>query len=155
MSDGLYVVLSFHQLLIPVFAMSKSRRWTLISVDLEGSDPLNFDAVPVQEVLGCSIENLSNEGETYATLLLTFQSQITESSIRKKMPAGIDQLLMYDGRKRKRQDTQDCSTQTDVPVAVTGVIEKIKALKARVIELEEALQKAQDATDVNYIASFL
>lgn len=71
------------------------------------------------------------------------------------MPAGIDQLLMYDGRKRKRDGMQDNSTQTVVPVVVTGVIEKIKALKARVAELEEALQKAQDATDVNYIASFL
>lgn len=137
--------------------MAKARRWTLKTIDLNGSDPFNFDKESVEKVLQCSIENASQADQSYATLILTFSSQVTESVIRKRMPQGIDLLLMYDGRKRKREDVSmvDCGTQTDVPVAVTGVIEKIKALKARVAQLEEELQKAQDATDVNYIASFL
>lgn len=148
---------SFLPLIISQFTMAKARRWTLTTIRLEDYDPFNFDEEAAQKALGCKIQNISKGHHDHATLLLVFESQVTESVIRKRMPNGIESLVIYDGRKRKREDvvTVDCSTQTDVPVAVTGVIEKIKALKDRVAQLEEALQKAQDATDVNYIASFL
>lgn len=137
--------------------MAKARRWTLETIDLGENDPNEFDIEGAEKALGCSIENHTNPQDGHATLMLTFGSQVTESSIRKRMPNGIETLIMHDGRKRKREyiKVTDSSTQTDTPAAVANVIDRIKALKNRVAQLEEELQKAQDATDVNYIASFL
>lgn len=140
--------------------MSKYRQWLCTTIESEETDWANPNIEALEQVLVCTVTNISNAGDKYGTLQLKFASPLTESAIRKRMQHGISTLQPLDGRtsdkpkKRKRSTMVDASTQTELATHVS-IIEKIKAMKARVEQLEAENAKLKDNNDINYIASFL
>lgn len=143
--------------------MSKHRQWLCTTVPSETVNWVDANVEALEQTLVCQVKNASQDGDKFGTLQLRFSSPLTETAIRKRMAIGIDTLQPIDGRlsssdeqptkKRKRQKV-DASTQTDQP-AHADIIEKIKAMKARLIRLEAENQELRDRNDINYIASFL
>jgi len=147
--------------------MSKYRQWILITELSETMDWTSPNIEALEQTLVCTVINKSNIGDNYGTIHLKFSSPLTESAIRKRMPHGIASLQPIDGRttttehsdgdqpvKKRKRSVQDASTQTDIPKH-NDIIEKIKAMKARIAKLEGENQELRDKNDINYIASFL
>lgn len=142
--------------------MSRHRQWLATTLPCDTVDWSNPNIEALEQQLVCTVTNISVMGEAFGTLRLRFASGICESAIRKRMENGIDTLVPLHKaktcpatpKKRKRVKTKDAQTQVENP-AHADVIEKIKAMKARVAFLEQENLALRDRNDINYIASYL
>lgn len=143
--------------------MVRVRTWLLKTTTDATTDWINANIEALEQVLVCTVINQSNKDEQHGTLILRFNSPISDAAIRKRMTIGIDQLTPMDGRNKRSADeaftaspsTCTIGTQTELPAHYNEVVNKIKAMKMRISQLEQANQELKDNNDIHFIASFL